>query len=74
MRIASSRIRREGSEFVLAVPPELLGPARLEENNEVLVSAEDGRLTVVPAERPDEDLAGFATRFTARYREDLRAL
>lgn len=74
MRTAASRVRREGAEFVLSVPPELLAPARLEENDEVVISAADGALTVVPAEAPDEDLAAFANRFTARYRDDLRAL
>lgn len=58
----------------MTVPPELLRASGMRAGDQVVLSAEEGRIVVTPGPRVSRELAAFADRFVERYREDLARL
>ena len=71
---AVRKIRRVGNSLMVPIPPDHLRESGFEEGMDVTLTAAQGRVEIGAREVPDPDVAGFAARFTVRYREDLAAL
>jgi hypothetical protein len=68
------RLRRVGGSVMLPVPPEMLVESGLVAGDVVRLKSRPGHIEISRTEGPDLEVAAFAARFSARYREALARL
>jgi len=68
------RLRRVGGSIMLPLPPEMLTESGLTAGDVVLLRSRPGHIEIQRTEGPDLEVAAFAARFAARYREALAGL
>jgi antitoxin component of MazEF toxin-antitoxin module len=75
MQRIERELKKVGGSVMLPIPKEILEETHLRAGQHVVVSSEDGRLSVEPiARRPEPDAVEFMARFTEKYDEAFRNL
>jgi len=68
------RLRRVGGSVMLPLPAQMLAESGLAAGDVVRLQSRPGHIELVRTEGPDLEVAAFAARFSARYREALSRL
>ena len=74
MALAHKNLQRIGNSTGLVLPAELLREAGLEREDEVLIHAEAGRITITWMDPGFDDLVAAADRFVAAHPNAIRTL
>ncbi len=74
MALAHKNLQRIGNSTGLVLPAELLREAGLERDDEVLIHAEAGRITITRMDPGFDDLVAAADRFVAAHPNAIRKL
>jgi antitoxin component of MazEF toxin-antitoxin module len=74
MALAHKNLQRIGNSTGLVLPAELLREAGLEREDEVLIHAEAGRITITRMDPGFDDLVAAADRFVAAHPNAIRKL
>lgn len=74
MEARTRTLRQSGTSVTATIPPELLRASGMRAGDQVVLTAQEGRIVIEPGTRVSRDLAAFADRFVQRYREDLARL
>ena len=61
-----TRVQKWGNSLAVRIPQPFAKESKIEENSEVDVSLEKGRLVVVPVDRPQYSLKELVSRITPR--------
>ena len=66
--MTTTHIRKWGNSLGIRLPQSLLAQLNLQENGEVEISVEDGRLLVLPVKKPAQTLDELLARITPENR------